>query len=248
VNASLEDYQMTVHLFGAISSPSCANFALRKTAFDNEANLGTAAADTLRRNFYVDDMLKSVTDISAAVTLVNAVQQMCANGGFHLTEFVSNSREVLEAIPVSERAKNVVNVNLSQSALPVERALGVHWCIENDTLGFRIILKDKPLTRRGMLSTISSIYDLLGLVAPFLLKGKKLLQHLCSSQSDWDEQIEGDQCAAWERRRSGLPSLEMIEIPRCFKPLEFSCGSAQLHHFFRRRSEWVWSVQLLEIC
>jgi len=86
---------------------------LRKTAFHNEANLGMAAADTFRRNFYVDDMLKSVTDISTAVTLVNAVQQMCANGGFHLTKFVSNSREVLEAIPVSDRAKNVVNVNLS---------------------------------------------------------------------------------------------------------------------------------------
>ncbi|KAL7827073.1 hypothetical protein SRHO_G00327910 [Serrasalmus rhombeus] len=33
-----EDYRMKVHLFGAISSPSCANFALQKTAQDNQHN------------------------------------------------------------------------------------------------------------------------------------------------------------------------------------------------------------------
>lgn len=30
VKADLADYKMTVHLFGATSSPGCANFALRK--------------------------------------------------------------------------------------------------------------------------------------------------------------------------------------------------------------------------
>lgn len=32
----LGEYQMVVHLFGAISSPACTNFALRKTAEDNQ--------------------------------------------------------------------------------------------------------------------------------------------------------------------------------------------------------------------
>ena len=31
-DGDLEEYQMAVHLFGAISSPSCVNFALRKNA------------------------------------------------------------------------------------------------------------------------------------------------------------------------------------------------------------------------
>ena len=30
-----KEYQITVHLFGAVSSPSCANFAVRKTAEEN---------------------------------------------------------------------------------------------------------------------------------------------------------------------------------------------------------------------
>ena len=34
------EYEMCVHLFGATSSPSCCNFALKKTACDNEHKFG----------------------------------------------------------------------------------------------------------------------------------------------------------------------------------------------------------------
>ena len=33
-----QEYHMTVHLFGGASSPSCANFALKKTAADNRSD------------------------------------------------------------------------------------------------------------------------------------------------------------------------------------------------------------------
>ena len=46
-----EEYCMTVHLFGAVSSPACANYALWRTADDNGESYGTEVANTLRRNF-----------------------------------------------------------------------------------------------------------------------------------------------------------------------------------------------------
>ena len=52
-------YRMTVHLFRAASSPGCSNFALKTIADDNEAAIGSAAAEFLSRNFYLDDDLKS---------------------------------------------------------------------------------------------------------------------------------------------------------------------------------------------
>ena len=48
---------MTVHLFGAGSSPGCSNFAMKCTAEDGES---ARAAEALKKNFYVDDALKSV--------------------------------------------------------------------------------------------------------------------------------------------------------------------------------------------
>ena len=37
---------------------------------------------------------------------------------------------------------------------------------------------EKPFTRRGVLSTIYSVYDLLGLASPVVLEGKLILQQL----------------------------------------------------------------------
>jgi len=49
---------MTVHLFGGVSSPSCANFALKRTASDNKARFSPETVETLECSFYVDDCLK----------------------------------------------------------------------------------------------------------------------------------------------------------------------------------------------
>ena len=60
------DYEMCVHLYGGVSSPSCSNFALTRKAVDAEKGYGSEVAMTLRRNFYVDDMLKSKESRSSA--------------------------------------------------------------------------------------------------------------------------------------------------------------------------------------
>ncbi|KAJ8021855.1 hypothetical protein HOLleu_39169 [Holothuria leucospilota] len=49
------DHRMLVHLFGATSSPSCAGYALRKTADDNRCNYDNNVIETIHKNFYVDD-------------------------------------------------------------------------------------------------------------------------------------------------------------------------------------------------
>eukprot|EP00794_Sanderia_malayensis_P004021 gene4021-4570_t len=173
---------------------------------------------TLKRNFYVDDMLKSKECSSSSIALISNV---CASGGFNLTKFASNDKEVLESIPQDARSKEVKKCDLAVDNLPAERALGVYWCVENDTLGFRIELNDKPLTRRGVLSSISSIYDPLGVAAPFLLQGRKILQQLCSDKKEWDDDLSEDQKNMWLRWRQELPLLETLEITRCYKPKHF---------------------------
>ena len=43
-----EEFRMTVHLFSAVSSPACVNFALKRTAHDNEPDLGVEPANSVR--------------------------------------------------------------------------------------------------------------------------------------------------------------------------------------------------------
>ena len=82
----------------------------------------------------------------------------------------------MSSVPEEDRAIDAKDHRLISNDTAVERALGTHWCIESDTLQFRIIMQDKPPTRRGILSTVSSVFDPRGLVAPFILGGKQILQ------------------------------------------------------------------------
>jgi len=132
---------------------------------------------------------KSVPTVSQAISLMHGARKLCANGGFNLHKFLSNKCEVIEAIPKEQRAKEVKDFDTTKDLLPVERALGVQWCVQSDHLQFRVELVDRPLTRCGILSTVSSIYDPLGLVAPFVLQGKRILQAICQDRAYWDDPI-----------------------------------------------------------
>ena len=116
---------MLVHLFGAKSSPCCANFALRKTARDNQSEFDVQTVDTVYRNFYVHDCLQSVVSVPDAKRLVCQLTDLLSKGGFHLTKWISNCREVLEFIPASERAPSVMALDFED--LPIDRALGTQF-------------------------------------------------------------------------------------------------------------------------
>ncbi|XP_070548347.1 uncharacterized protein [Ptychodera flava] len=233
-NGSVEEppveYRMTVHIFGATSSPSCANFALKKSS-DNTSDL--SVKNTISRNFYVDDMLKPASTVTEGKTLAEGLIDTCKKSGFKLTKWISNTRPVLEAIPEEQRATEVKNLDLEQDDLPTEHALGMQWNVESDVFEFRNRTKEKPATRRGILGVVSSLYDPLGMAAPALLPPKMLLQQLCKAKLGWDDDIPGKQCKVWEKWLSDLPKLEeSFTVPRCIKPEYFGdVDVAQLHHF-----------------
>lgn len=152
--------------------------------------------------------------------------------GFHLTKWISNSREVLEEIPPGERAPSIANLDLED--LPIDRALGTQWDVEADTLSFRVKEKPVPDTRRGILSLVSSLYDPLGFAAPLILHvpAKVLPQELCRRNFGWDETVPDETLLKWNVWVEDLPNLTIISWPRCFKPKEFGVlHKVQLHHF-----------------
>ena len=114
---------MIVHLFRGVSSPSCANYALQKTADENAERFDQETIQTVKRNFYIDDCLKSVEDDRQASRLVNQLRQLLAKGGSRLTKWSSNAYDVIQSVPVSERAGSVKELDLEN--LPIERALGI---------------------------------------------------------------------------------------------------------------------------
>ena len=132
LNQDPADYRMELHLFGATSSPSCANFALRKTAEDNRGEFPGEIINAVKRNVYVDDCLKSVKSSECAIEFVVQLRHLLSKGGFRLTKWLCNREEVLESIPESERAPSVLDLDLGHERLLVQRTLGLKWDMESD--------------------------------------------------------------------------------------------------------------------
>ena len=227
-----QEYHMNVYVFGGISSPSCSNYALRRTARDNNVKYDPEVAETLRSNFYVDDLLKSVKDEEIVVTLMKDVKALCAEGEFHLTKFVSNSKHVLLSMLERNRRKGLHDQELRLGKLPTEKALGIIWDIKGKKLGFCINFKEKPSTKREMLSVVSSIYDPLGLVSPFLLESRRIIQILCHNQLAWYDPVDEGIQEKWAKWKCSLNILKDIKLRRCYKPKGFvQVVSCSLPHF-----------------
>ncbi|KAL7841403.1 hypothetical protein SRHO_G00250940 [Serrasalmus rhombeus] len=114
----------------------------------------------------------------------------------------------------------------------VERALGIHWSIESDSFTFKVVPKDQPATRRNILASVASIYDPLGLIAPYLLKGKGILQEMCHQGTGWDDPLPATLKPRWEKWLNDLVELKRICIARCYLPNDFGkVIKTELHHF-----------------
>ncbi|XP_077954078.1 uncharacterized protein LOC144391329 [Gasterosteus aculeatus] len=231
LEAEPQEYQMAVHLFGAASSPGCANFGLKYLARQHKEDYPSASA-FVEKNFYVDDGLISVPSVEEAKELIAEAQELCKKGGLRLHKFNSNERSVLDSVDPTERAVTSEPLNLDLNAAPAERALGVQWSLEHDTFSFNVNPQPRPSTRRGILSVIASLYDPVGFVAPFILTGKCILQELCRRGIDWDDPLPEDLSRRWESWKSDLQRLKEVSIPRCYQPQGFcKTVTRELHHF-----------------
>jgi len=186
---------MFVHLFGSTLSPSIANVCLRQVADDFGEAFDAETTETVSRNFYVDDLLRSVATEDVAVRLVSQLCSLLKQGGFQLTTWLSNNRNVLASILVAEQS---TSADLDLNPDLIERVLGVLWNITRDLFGFKICATlPTSLIRTRVLSAICSLYDPLGAAAPVGIVAKMLLQGICSRCLSWDKTISSDAEEAW---------------------------------------------------
>ena len=140
-NGEVVEYRMTRHLFGARSSPGCATFALRATADKYESECGTEAADFVRNGFYCDDGTTSVVTTDSGKNLAVSSRKLCKKGEFPLRSYLSNDREVMEAVPLEARAKGAQEIDLLSEDLPTERTLGLQWSAQSDSFFFQSVFE-----------------------------------------------------------------------------------------------------------
>ena len=217
----------------------CANRALKQTADDNETKYGKFVADIVRRNFYVDDLLKSTVTVEQAIELALKLIAL-QEGGFRLMKFLSDRREALQAIPARERAYPTLDLDLDQ--LTINRTLGLSRDAETDEFYFTSISTDKPATKQGILSVMSSLFDPLGFLAPYVLPVKVLRQELWQQKVGWDDEIRDQQLGVWQRWLNSLSQLPKVRIARCYFNTDMTCTNMIEQHLFSDPSETAYAA------
>ena len=149
-------------------------------------------------------------------------------GGFTLTKFIVNDMELLEEVPEEHRAKEVKDFGPNSAG----RALGIKWNIMSDTFYFDVNYElQEPVTRRQLLSAVSSMFDPLGLISPIILTGKLIFQEATRQKLSWDEPLPCNLLQDWIAWIRLLDGLKNIYLSRCIKPSSFDDAMIELHHF-----------------
>ena len=226
------EYRMCVHVFGNSPSPAVATYGLRKTVQNSQEDV----KEFVRKNFYVDDAITSLATPEDAVSLMKRTQIALSKRNIKLHKTASNNK-VINAFPVEDLAKEFKTIDISKDFLPLQRTLGITWDLDSDTFTFRIAHKEKPYTRRGILSTVNSIYDPLGFVAPIIIRGKLLFRELVEENTDWDKELSGIHKEKWDEWKNSLYMLEQIRIPRTYIATSLSSAKEIEVHIFSDASE-----------
>lgn len=227
---NIQEYRMTKHIFGASSSPGCSKYGLLQMANDYGQQMPLARW-FIQRCFYVDDRLYCCSNATEATQLLKDTSVVCGAAGLRVHKILSNSSEVLAAFPADDVACSVKQFEGGGSG--GERALGIDWSPVTDQFSFSSEKEiSQVYTRRNMLSTLSRIFDPLGLVAPVILPAKQILQQ-SFSDSDWDTPVPTPVADKWQEWLSDLRDLDHIKVPRCANQLNtgISAIRTELHTF-----------------
>ena len=167
---------MCVHFFGKLDSPCVVNYTLKKPAIYHKAKHNHNIIDAVHKNFYMDDYLGSYRNIDLAKETIVNVTKLLSEGGFRLTRWMLNSNSLLKVLSLSEIGKSCKEDSSMKNE--TKKILEIMWNYKKDTLDVNCSNKSYPNTKRGILSHISSIFDPLGLLVPFLLEPKLIIQQL----------------------------------------------------------------------
>ena len=229
VDGLVKQYRMTSHLFGGVWCAASSTYALRRTIEDCPAEPSGLVKQAILRNFYVDDLLQSVRSAEEALEIIDGTKNVLNHGGFKLTKFVTNDVRLLRQIDEADRATEVREIFPEM----MSKALGVKWEVCADT--FQYVYKQQsqagPVTRRLMLSYISSMFDPLGFISAITLRGKMLFQEATRLQLDWDTPVPDALAHSWMEWLQSLPELDTLKFNRCMIPGEFADGVAEVHNF-----------------
>lgn len=180
----LKEYWLITVIYGLAASPYLAFRTMLQGAAELE-NKFPLAVETIRNDFYVDDMVSGAETCSEAIKLAQDVEFVLKKSCFELDKWRSNSLQVLNEFGHTELTE-VLFEEQEQTSI-----LGIKWQPNSDTYTLKIKRgkEIEKLTKRIILSKVSQLFDPNGYVAPVVVLGKILMQRIWQAELNWDEKV-----------------------------------------------------------
>ena len=222
-------YEFDRVVFGVNSSPFQAQFVLQQHAKQYQSTF-PMAAETVLKSTYMDDSMDSVETEDQGMTLYTELSTLLTKAGMHARKWLSNSSKVLKGIPPQDRKSEV---DLDNDQLPSTKTLGVWWLADQDIFTFKENKPDDDMiyTKRNFLKKIATLFDPLGLLSPFTVRAKMLLQDMWTTGLDWDEEMPESLVQSARGWFSELCDLKKLQITRCLQEKEKIVDTLSLHTF-----------------
>uniref|UniRef100_A0A914V113 Integrase catalytic domain-containing protein n=1 Tax=Plectus sambesii TaxID=2011161 RepID=A0A914V113_9BILA len=203
---NIQIYRFCRVTFGVISSP----FLLSGTLQYHLQKNGSERALSLEENIYVDNVLTGAQTVEEARQFYDETKEIFSQALMNLREWTSNSKEFREYVAEDDKLKETKT-----------KVLGLLWDTEEDNLKISLsagLAGASQVTKRGVLQTIASTFDPLGLLAPVMLKGKIFFQHLWSEKYEWDDPLPENLAVSWKEMMEDWEQNPNFFIPRQISP------------------------------
>jgi hypothetical protein len=205
--------------FGYISSP----FLLSATIKHHLEQDGSKDARDMVQNVYVDNILGVRNSTEEGWKYYETAKRLLADVKMNVRQWSTNDDDLWEKIPEKDRASSRVT-----------KVMGMIWDTEADEISLRPPKKKIPdiisavsVTKRQLVSMISSFFDPCGFFSPILIRGKMLVQELWKAQVKWDDSIPDSMLQELSFLVQEMICLQEIKVPRWIKVT----AKIQLHSF-----------------
>lgn len=208
-NNFIQTLQLNRLAFGLTMSPFALACVLKfhiKKFKDSDPN-----CYKMLNSLYVDDIYYGAETVQDAYTLTSSAIEILRAAGFNLRKLKTNSMELNE---LWRKNGYEENTEFGQGA----GFLGLKWDPSEDkiNLDFKDVMNswESGITKRHVLRIISKIFDPCGLISPFVIRVKILMQELWERGIKWDENLPNDLEKKWKTWCLELADLEGFAIDR----------------------------------
>ena len=176
--------------------------------------------------------MTSLIDEDATFELFEQMVTLLGQAGMRPHKWLTNSKRVLQALPPEDRK---LKWKFEDNTLPSVKTLGVIWEAEKDEFTYfcNNLLNFPINSKRAFLKVIARLFDPLGLLVPYIVRAKVLLQNLWIAGYDWDEEIDEELLFKIQPWAEELNFLNSIEVVRCVQ----AAGNQTLHVFVDASTE-----------